>query len=170
VVIDNALLLDGLFRGLGDDPLARRAGWPDGVRSVLTGVAAARSPRTGRPVHLTGVGTALAPARDRSGQDDRFVSAAIRPSAWRTSTRTNSARPVQVIGPGASGLACAGPRSVWNVTVPDGAPVTSSSTRAVAPPVAGARPVAGVAPISATPRGTWAPKSASTARTAAKDS
>ncbi|MFI1989058.1 Gfo/Idh/MocA family protein [Actinoplanes sp. NPDC020271] len=49
----DALLLDDVFRGPGEDPLARQAGWRDGIRSVLTGVAADRSARTGRPVRLS---------------------------------------------------------------------------------------------------------------------
>ncbi|MFC4066442.1 Gfo/Idh/MocA family protein [Actinoplanes subglobosus] len=47
------LLLDDVFRGPGDDPLARQAGYRDGIRSVLTGVAADRSARTGLPVKLS---------------------------------------------------------------------------------------------------------------------
>lgn len=57
----DALLLDDLFRGPGDDPLARQAGWRDGIRSVLTGVAADRSARTGQPVRLSPDGTSLRP-------------------------------------------------------------------------------------------------------------
>ncbi|MEV6343205.1 Gfo/Idh/MocA family oxidoreductase [Actinoplanes sp. NPDC051851] len=56
----DTLLLNDVFRGPGDDPLARQAGWRDGIRSVLTGVAAVRSARTGLPVLLTEEGTALA--------------------------------------------------------------------------------------------------------------
>ncbi len=59
----DALLLDDLFRGPGEDPLARQAGWRDGLRSVLTGVAADRSARTGLPVHLTGEGLSGLPVR-----------------------------------------------------------------------------------------------------------
>ncbi|GAA4977688.1 Gfo/Idh/MocA family protein [Actinoplanes utahensis] len=55
----DALLLDDVFRGPSRDPLARQAGWRDGIRSVLTGVAADRSARTGRPVHLTADGLGL---------------------------------------------------------------------------------------------------------------
>jgi predicted dehydrogenase len=47
------LLLDDVFRGAGDDPLGRQAGYADGIRSVLTGVAADRSARTGLPVKLS---------------------------------------------------------------------------------------------------------------------
>ncbi|BEL03176.1 Gfo/Idh/MocA family oxidoreductase [Actinoplanes sichuanensis] len=47
------LLLDDVFRGPADDPLARQAGYRDGIRSVLTGVAADRSARTGLPVKLS---------------------------------------------------------------------------------------------------------------------
>lgn len=54
------LLLDDVFRGPGDDPLGRPAGYLDGIRSVLVGVAANRSADTGRPVHLTADGTRLA--------------------------------------------------------------------------------------------------------------
>ncbi|MEV0824029.1 Gfo/Idh/MocA family protein [Nonomuraea rubra] len=51
------LLLNDVFRGPGDDPLARQAGWRDGIRSVLTGHAAGVSARTGAPVRLTDDGT-----------------------------------------------------------------------------------------------------------------
>lgn len=54
------LLLDDVFRGPGDDPLARRAGHLDGIRSVLVGVAADVSSATGAPVRLTAEGTRLA--------------------------------------------------------------------------------------------------------------
>ncbi|MEW9533791.1 Gfo/Idh/MocA family protein [Microbispora sp. NPDC049125] len=56
----DALLLNDLFRGPGDDPLARQAGHLDGVRSVLVGVAADSSARDGVPVRLTAGGTRLA--------------------------------------------------------------------------------------------------------------
>jgi predicted dehydrogenase len=54
------LLLDDVFRDPGDDPLARRAGHLDGIRSVLVGVAADVSSATGAPVRLTAGGTRLA--------------------------------------------------------------------------------------------------------------
>ncbi|MEO3871693.1 Gfo/Idh/MocA family oxidoreductase [Nonomuraea sp. B12E4] len=53
------LLLNDVFRGPGDDPLARQAGYRDGIRSVLTGVAATTSARTGDAVRLTDDGTRL---------------------------------------------------------------------------------------------------------------
>ncbi|MEV4221129.1 Gfo/Idh/MocA family oxidoreductase [Nonomuraea sp. NPDC049725] len=53
------LLLDDVFRGPGDDPLGRPAGYRDGIRSVLVGVAATRAAATGLPVPLTPDGTAL---------------------------------------------------------------------------------------------------------------
>ncbi|MEU7828188.1 MULTISPECIES: Gfo/Idh/MocA family oxidoreductase [unclassified Nonomuraea] len=53
------LLLDDVFRGPGDDPLGRPAGYRDGIRSVLVGVAATRSASTGTPVRLTADGTRL---------------------------------------------------------------------------------------------------------------
>ncbi|TDC26852.1 Gfo/Idh/MocA family oxidoreductase [Streptomyces sp. 8K308] len=53
------LLLDDVFRGAGNDPLARQAGYRDGIRSVLTGVAANESARTGGPVLLADEGTRL---------------------------------------------------------------------------------------------------------------
>ncbi|GII77071.1 dehydrogenase [Sphaerisporangium rufum] len=56
----DALLLDDVFRGPGDDPLARQAGYLDGIRGVLLGVAADTSATTGRPVRLTAAGTRLA--------------------------------------------------------------------------------------------------------------
>jgi predicted dehydrogenase len=54
------LLLDDVFRGTAADPLGRRAGLPDGVRSVMVGVAANRSIETGRQITLTEGGTRLA--------------------------------------------------------------------------------------------------------------
>jgi predicted dehydrogenase len=51
------LLLNDVFRGPGDDPLARQAGYRDGIRSVLTGHSANVSAATGAPVHLTDDGT-----------------------------------------------------------------------------------------------------------------
>jgi predicted dehydrogenase len=55
----DALMLDDLFRGPREDPLGRPAGYRDGIRSVLTGVAATRSARSGQPVTLTDEGTRL---------------------------------------------------------------------------------------------------------------
>ncbi|GAB7064547.1 Gfo/Idh/MocA family protein [Streptomyces mexicanus] len=57
----DALMLDDVLRRTGADPWGRRAGHRDGLRSVLTGVAADRSARTGAPVALTDEGTRLAP-------------------------------------------------------------------------------------------------------------
>ncbi|MEU8402658.1 Gfo/Idh/MocA family oxidoreductase [Nonomuraea sp. NPDC048892] len=51
------LLLNDVFRGPDNDPLARQAGYRDGIRSVLTGHAANVSARTGAPVHLADGGT-----------------------------------------------------------------------------------------------------------------
>ncbi|WP_129839066.1 Gfo/Idh/MocA family oxidoreductase [Streptomyces sp. RFCAC02] len=59
------LLMNDVFHGAADDPLARQAGFRDGIRSVLTGVAAAESARTGQPVLLTHEGTRLAARADR---------------------------------------------------------------------------------------------------------
>ncbi|NJQ06050.1 Gfo/Idh/MocA family protein [Streptomyces lonarensis] len=55
------LLLNDVFRGPGNDPLARQAGYRDGIRSVLIGAAASRSARSGAPVTLTDSGTRMAP-------------------------------------------------------------------------------------------------------------
>ncbi|MFI6325888.1 Gfo/Idh/MocA family protein [Nonomuraea sp. NPDC050556] len=54
------LLLDDVFRGPGADPLARQAGYLDGIRSVMVGASANRSIATGLPVNLTGGGTRMA--------------------------------------------------------------------------------------------------------------
>ncbi|WP_062211207.1 Gfo/Idh/MocA family protein [Streptomyces sp. NBRC 109706] len=54
------LLLDDVLRGASDDPLGRQAGYPAGVRSVLTGVAANESARTGAPVRLVDGGCRIA--------------------------------------------------------------------------------------------------------------
>lgn len=51
------LLLNDVFRGAGQDPLARQAGYLDGIRSVLIGASARESSRTGRPVRLVEGGT-----------------------------------------------------------------------------------------------------------------
>ncbi|WP_141580049.1 Gfo/Idh/MocA family protein [Actinomadura sp. WMMA1423] len=53
----DALLLDDVFRGPSDDPLARQAGYRAGVASVMIGVSADRSAATGAPVALTARGT-----------------------------------------------------------------------------------------------------------------
>lgn len=45
-------LLNDLFRGTGDDPLGRAAGYLDGVYSIMTGVMANHSIAKGRPVYL----------------------------------------------------------------------------------------------------------------------
>ena len=50
------LLLRDVFRGTDPDPLQRRADYRDGVRSVLVGVAANDSIRTGRPVRVADLG------------------------------------------------------------------------------------------------------------------
>jgi predicted dehydrogenase len=54
------LLLNDVFRGAQHDPLARQAGYRDGIRSVLIGAAANESGRTGQPVLLAEEGTRLA--------------------------------------------------------------------------------------------------------------
>lgn len=46
----DALLLHDVFRGTGEDPLGRRAGYLDGIRSVVVGIAANRSMATGERV------------------------------------------------------------------------------------------------------------------------
>lgn len=48
----DALLLDDVFRGAGDDPLARQAGHLAGVAGVMIGVAAGLSAASGEPVLL----------------------------------------------------------------------------------------------------------------------
>jgi len=50
------LLLHDVFRGTAADPLGRRAGHLDGIRSVLVGIAANRSAETGLPVLLGELG------------------------------------------------------------------------------------------------------------------
>lgn len=51
------LLLDDVFRGPSDDPLARQAGYLDGIRSVMIGASANESISTGLPVRLADGGT-----------------------------------------------------------------------------------------------------------------
>jgi predicted dehydrogenase len=53
-------LLDDIFRPTGTpDPLDRRAGYRDGLRSVAVGIAANRSLQTGLPVNITEFGLPL---------------------------------------------------------------------------------------------------------------
>ena len=49
----DAMLLDDLLRGVGDDPLGYTADWTDGVRSVVVGVAGNASLASGQPVEIT---------------------------------------------------------------------------------------------------------------------
>jgi predicted dehydrogenase len=56
----DALLLNDVFRGVSDDPLARQAGHQAGVASVMIGVSANLSAKSGAPVLLTDGGTRLA--------------------------------------------------------------------------------------------------------------
>jgi hypothetical protein len=48
----DARLLRDVFLGAGDDPLGHAAGYVDGARSILTGIAANASLRTGQPVRV----------------------------------------------------------------------------------------------------------------------
>ncbi|GAA2357442.1 Gfo/Idh/MocA family oxidoreductase [Nonomuraea africana] len=54
------LLLNDVFRGPDDDPLARQAGYVDGIRSVMVGAAANESIRSGRAIQLADGGTRMA--------------------------------------------------------------------------------------------------------------
>jgi hypothetical protein len=56
----DAMLLDDVFRGPSHDVLRRQAGYLDGVRSVLVGVAGNEAMRTGGVVELAGYGLPLA--------------------------------------------------------------------------------------------------------------
>lgn len=53
------MLLDDVFRGPGDDPLHRQAGYLDGIRSVIVGVSGNESLRTGLPVQVRDWGLPL---------------------------------------------------------------------------------------------------------------
>jgi predicted dehydrogenase len=55
----DAVLLDDVFRGVDVDPLRRQAGYLDGVRSVIVGVAANESLRTHRSVTVADLGLPL---------------------------------------------------------------------------------------------------------------
>ena len=55
----DAMLLDDVFLGVGDDPLGRQAHYVDGVRSVIVGIAANESIRTGETVRLSALGIEL---------------------------------------------------------------------------------------------------------------
>ena len=55
----DAMLLDDVFRGRGDDPLGRAAGYLDGVRSVIVGIAGNKSLVEGRPVDTAEFGLPL---------------------------------------------------------------------------------------------------------------
>ncbi|MER5650284.1 Gfo/Idh/MocA family oxidoreductase [Streptosporangium sp. NPDC002524] len=56
----DALMLDDVFRGAGEDPLGRQAGHRAGVASVMVGVSANRSAASGTPVLLEDDGTRYA--------------------------------------------------------------------------------------------------------------
>jgi predicted dehydrogenase len=62
----DAMLLDDVFRGAGEDPLGRAAGYLDGVRSVIVGISGNRSLAEGRPVDTAEFGLALesTPSKD----------------------------------------------------------------------------------------------------------
>jgi hypothetical protein len=45
-------LLDHLFRGAKNDPLGHSAGYYDGAKSILIGIAANKSMQTGLPVEV----------------------------------------------------------------------------------------------------------------------
>ena len=60
----DAMLLDDVFRGAGEDPLGRAAGYLDGVRSVIVGISGNTSLREGRPVDTAEFGLALQPGTD----------------------------------------------------------------------------------------------------------
>ena len=62
----DAMLLDDVFRGPGDDPLGRAAGYLDGVRSVIVGIAGNKSLAEGRPVDTAEFGFPLAGKRPAS--------------------------------------------------------------------------------------------------------
>lgn len=55
----DALLLDDLFRGAGDDLLRRQAGPADAFRAIAVGLAGNESLATGRPVELATLGLPL---------------------------------------------------------------------------------------------------------------
>jgi predicted dehydrogenase len=73
----DARLLDDIFRGArGDDPLGRRAGLLDGIRSVAVGVAANRAIAGGQVVAIADLGLPLS-ARDVARPERPSGSAAI---------------------------------------------------------------------------------------------
>ncbi|MCH6469087.1 Gfo/Idh/MocA family protein [Sinomonas terrae] len=55
----DAMLLSDVFVGPGHDPLHRQAGYIDGIRSVLVGIGANESLRTGQAVRLADFGVPL---------------------------------------------------------------------------------------------------------------
>jgi hypothetical protein len=48
----DTLMLRDVFVGVKDDPLGRAAGYIDGAKSILTGIAANESIRTGMPIKV----------------------------------------------------------------------------------------------------------------------
>ncbi|WP_150307324.1 Gfo/Idh/MocA family protein [Planctomonas psychrotolerans] len=56
-------LLTDVFRGAGDDPLARPAGYVDGLRSVVVGIAGNASLESGAAVLIDGLGLGVSLAR-----------------------------------------------------------------------------------------------------------
>jgi predicted dehydrogenase len=69
----DAILLQDVFRRhlrLSDDPLGRAAGYRDGLRAVVVGIAANRSMETGQAVDVASLGLALDDEQDRK-QDSK---------------------------------------------------------------------------------------------------
>src|SRR5699024_9710538 len=63
-----AMLLRDLFRGAGQDPLGRPAGFADGVRAIAVGIGANESLRSGLPVALSDLDLGLRTEQDAPGR------------------------------------------------------------------------------------------------------
>lgn len=61
------MLLDDLFRGTSEDPLGRAAGYVDGMRSVVVGIAGNRSLAEERKIDTAELGIDLDPTQDGDG-------------------------------------------------------------------------------------------------------
>src|SRR5699024_8619546 len=77
----DAILLRDLFRGPGDDPLGRPAGFDDGVRAIAVGIAANESLRSGLPVAVSDLELGLPTYQTVPGASDGSRGAGMSPPA-----------------------------------------------------------------------------------------
>jgi len=82
----DAILLRDLFRGAGQDPLGRPAGFADGVRAIAVGIGANESLRSGLPVALSDLDLGLRTEQDAPGRSGAGGGAGVNAPADNGST------------------------------------------------------------------------------------